>query len=507
VRLSDRIDRSDRDSSRERKPLASAQKSVDDLMRGCPAQIARPYDPRWIETPDVDTLFDELPTDLIRLDLPLDVGALCLGRPVSLREESRGFVAPSENDDRARVDDRPHPLLYCCHQQVSSQASCACEDARRVVARRRVLGRDMEETIDTGEACRECLGRSKIYKVMFRATLDQIVDEPIFRAQQKINGEAPLTQFPRDVVSDVARCAGDDYTLHVDDGSLFDPPVERADISANTDGNQASAFPSRLRPLLLFRRNMAVSQASKQSEISELRLGIVCPMANEASTAVEFVNAVLDQVREQRFGSVDLFVVLDHVSKDPTKELLENLATLRPELHVIWAPENRGIADAYIRGYREALAAGSDWILELDAGFSHRPEHMPHFFEAMLGGADCVFGSRFCEGGRNEGTLRRRFISRGGTVLTNMLLGTKLSDMTSGFQLFTRPALEAILAKGIDSTGPFFQTEMKTHARDLRIVEVPIRYIGGSHTVGKHALRESLRNLARLFGRRVRGRL
>jgi dolichol-phosphate mannosyltransferase len=246
------------------------------------------------------------------------------------------------------------------------------------------------------------------------------------------------------------------------------------------------------------------SHLNVPSEFAEVRLGIVCPMANEAATAIAFVDAVLSECHRYPFGSVQLFVVLDTVSHDGTRELLERHQAGCLELRVVWAPENRGVADAYVRGYREALQEGSDWILEIDAGFSHSPTDIGTFLEAMTSGAvDCVFGSRFISGGANRGTLRRRLISRGGTALTNLLLGTRLSDMTSGFQLFTRAALEYVLAQGIRAKGPFFQTEMKTYCRRLRIAEIPIEYSAGSHRVGRRAITESLNILWWLFRRRL----
>jgi dolichol-phosphate mannosyltransferase len=252
----------------------------------------------------------------------------------------------------------------------------------------------------------------------------------------------------------------------------------------------------------------SAARASVVSEFAEIRLGIVCPMANEAATAVAFVDSVLAECRRYPFGSVLLFVVVDTVSRDQTRELLARHQEHCRELRVVWAPENRGVADAYVRGYREALAHGSDWILEIDAGFSHAPTDIGKFVEAMATSTvDCVFGSRFIAGGRNRGTLRRRLISRGGTALTNTLLGTRLSDMTSGFQLFTCAALEEVLARGIRATGPFFQTEMKTSCRCLRVAEIPIEYSAGSHRIGRRAITESLINLCGLFRRRLAGEL
>jgi dolichol-phosphate mannosyltransferase len=229
-------------------------------------------------------------------------------------------------------------------------------------------------------------------------------------------------------------------------------------------------------------------------------------MANEGARAVDFVDAVLAQCGG--FRIVRFFVVLDRANKDNTLDLMKEHAKTTPALHVVWAPENRGPVDAYVRGYREALATDADWILEIDAGFSHQPSDIPVLFDKMKEGYDCVFGSRFCAGGSIKDSSRKRYwISWGGTFLTNLLLGTRLRDMTSGFQLFTREALQQIVERGIQSRGPFFQTEMKTYARRMRIAEAPIHYRAASHNVGSKQIKDAFRNLWRLFGMRLAGRV
>lgn len=239
-----------------------------------------------------------------------------------------------------------------------------------------------------------------------------------------------------------------------------------------------------------------------------LKLAVVCPVANESATIIRFVRAVLEECNKAGFQSVRFFAVLDHVSKDNSLDLLRQLAVEEPQLEVVWAPENRCVADAYTRGYREALNSGCDWILEMDAGFSHQPSEIPRFFERMNEDYACVFGSRFCaEGEMIKSSFQRRFISRGGTLLTNLILGTKLKDMTSGFELFSRDALQQVLAKGIRSRGPFFQTEIKAYCRDLRIAEVPISYRAPSHSINRMALKDAFENLWRLFRMRVSGGL
>jgi dolichol-phosphate mannosyltransferase len=248
--------------------------------------------------------------------------------------------------------------------------------------------------------------------------------------------------------------------------------------------------------------------AKDSQPVSKINLGVVCPMANESASAVQFVKAVLEPCERPAFASVLFFAILDKVSKDNTLELLKQLAEAEPRLRVVWAPENRWVTDAYIRGYYEALNAGCDWILEIDAGYSHQPSEIPRFFDKMAENYACVFGSRFCDGGAMaEASIKRRVISRGGTLLTNLLLGTKLKDMTSGFEMFSRTALQEVLAKGIRSRGPFFQTEIKAHCRNLRIAEIPITHRAPSRNMNRAELADALSNLWRLFRLRVSGEL
>ena len=241
---------------------------------------------------------------------------------------------------------------------------------------------------------------------------------------------------------------------------------------------------------------------------SQINLGIVCPMANEEPTAVPFVRDVLAHCASPGFKSVTLFVVLDQKSTDRTRELLCDLKDFGNNLSVVWSPDNRCVVDAYVVGYRKALEAKCDWILEMDAGFSHQPSDLAKFFDKMSQGYDCVFGSRFCPGGSmKESPLARHLTSRGGTMLSNLLLGTRLKDMTGGFELFTRHALELVVNKGIRSRGPFFQTEIKVYCRNLNITEVPIQYRAATHKVGSSALKDSLSNLWRLFRLRLQNAL
>lgn len=235
-------------------------------------------------------------------------------------------------------------------------------------------------------------------------------------------------------------------------------------------------------------------------------LAIVTPMANESARAVEFIESVLSETNT--IQQVIHLVILDQASKDNTRQILEGYAKIESRLHVVWAEESCGIQDAYFRGYQEALKTGADWILEIDAGFSHQPSDIQKFLEAASYSYDCVFGSRFCADALFENhSIKRLIISKGGTLLVNLLLGTRLTDMTGGYQMFSRSALSSILKRGLRSKGQFFQTEMRAYCHGLNITEVPIHYIMTSNYVPTTALLDGVRQLIHLTRLRLMGQL
>jgi dolichol-phosphate mannosyltransferase len=217
-------------------------------------------------------------------------------------------------------------------------------------------------------------------------------------------------------------------------------------------------------------------------------------MANEEDTVEQFLDLVLIHVR----AADRVFCVLDNVCVDGTRQIVARRAEGDSRVNLVWAPENRCVVDAYFRGYREALAAGCDVILEMDAGMSHTPADIPRFLDAMAQGFDFAAGSRFLQPGCYRGRWSRYTLSRGGTILANLLLGTRMKDMTSGFECFTREAMQFVVDHGVQSRAHFFQTEIRHLLHDWNWTEVPITYTNPSQSVGMGTIREALRNLWRL---------
>jgi dolichol-phosphate mannosyltransferase len=240
---------------------------------------------------------------------------------------------------------------------------------------------------------------------------------------------------------------------------------------------------------------MELAERSEAAGLGRVRLAVVIPLANEQNS----VERLLERVTTQLGKDDRVFCVVDRASRDETRARIEAYGRRDPRVVLVWAPENRCVVDAYFRGYREALAAGSEWILEMDGGLSHEPEQIPAFVRAMQQGFDYAGGSRFMRGGSHRGSASRRLISWGGTVLTNALLGTRMRDMTSGFECFSRAALSRVVETGVASRAHFFQTEIRIMMHEVRWTEVPIRYTNPSKSVGSKSLRESFSILWKLW--------
>lgn len=236
----------------------------------------------------------------------------------------------------------------------------------------------------------------------------------------------------------------------------------------------------------------------------QVKWGLVVPMANESPDFDPFVTELKKVFDKLQSGQV--FFIVDNVSKDDTRELCETLGKQDPRFITVWAPQNRNVVDAYLTGFRVAYDQGMDYIIEMDAGMSHDPRAIPTFLRALTEGNECAFGSRYINGGSMaDSPFRRRLFSKGGTWLAHIFLGSRLYDMTSGYEGFHRDIIGRILEYKLISRGHFFQTEIRHLCRDCRIIEVPIHYRAPSPRVSSNSIRNSLSTLFHYTWKRLQG--
>lgn len=222
---------------------------------------------------------------------------------------------------------------------------------------------------------------------------------------------------------------------------------------------------------------------------------IVMPVANEESTMEQILNEIL----ALPYDNLYIYPVIDSYSKDRTEEIIREKEAQSDKVKCIFYRESKGVISCYLEGFRQALADGAERILEMDGGGSHLPAEIPQFLDRLEEGYDCVWGSRFMEGGSmREQPLYRRILSKGGTYLSNLVLGTSLKDMTSGFEGFQREVLESMNLDAFLSTGHMYQTEMRFYCRKKNTLEVPIHYVGTASSLKSSSVTEALKLLFQL---------
>jgi len=236
---------------------------------------------------------------------------------------------------------------------------------------------------------------------------------------------------------------------------------------------------------------------------------ICLPTYNERENLEPMVRALGEQLDPAR----DRVLVIDDNSPDGTGELADALAAELPWVEVLHRPGKAGLGPAYIAGFRHALAAGAELVLEIDCDFSHDPADVPRLMTTCETGADVALGSRWVEGG---GTVNwgagRKLVSRGGSLYARTILGVGVRDLTGGFKCFRRNVLEGIDLDAIAAKGYGFQIE--TTYRVLRkgfsVVEIPITFVDrrvGESKMGGSIVVEAMLQVPVLRYRALRGRL
>lgn len=227
-------------------------------------------------------------------------------------------------------------------------------------------------------------------------------------------------------------------------------------------------------------------------------------MANESADFHPFVDELAKVL--DRLYSGTIYFIVDNVSKDNTLALCNDLSKKGSRFVTVWSPENRNVVDAYINGYRTAYENGHEIIIEMDAGMSHDPRAIPMFLRVLNEGNECAFGSRFINGGSiQQSSYKRIFLSKFGTFLSNILLGTKMYDMTSGFQGFHATVVKQFIDYPFLSKAHFYQTELRYLLRKKRYAEIPIHYRAPSPRVSRSAIINSISVLLFYFLKRLSG--
>lgn len=221
---------------------------------------------------------------------------------------------------------------------------------------------------------------------------------------------------------------------------------------------------------------------------------VIIPTYNERENIAAIINAVFDL--KQGFH----VLVVDDSSPDGTADIVKDLVEIYP--HQLFLEERKGklgLGTAYIHGFKWSLSKGYQYIIEMDADFSHNPKDLQKLYLACKEQrADVSVGSRYVPGGKIENwPIDRHIYSRGGAFYTKLITWMPVNDPTAGFVCYTKKVLNTINFDAIRFVGYAFQIEMKFAAWKLgfRIKEVPITFVDrkvGTSKMNKGILKEGV---------------
>ena len=233
-----------------------------------------------------------------------------------------------------------------------------------------------------------------------------------------------------------------------------------------------------------------------------MKLTVVLPTYNEAENLPKIVPALM----ALDIPNVALSIlIVDDNSPDGTGQLADDLAEEFPSrVTVLHREQKNGLGQAYIAGFSQALDAGAEAILQMDADFSHQPEYILPMTKA-LETSDFVVGSRFSKGGRvdeNWAWWRKLLSWFANSVYVRVILRTPIRDATGGFKLWRRDTLVGMdFQRRIRSNGYVFQVEMNYVALRLgyKAVEVPIYFPDRTEGQSKMSFHIQYEAAARVF--------
>ncbi len=213
---------------------------------------------------------------------------------------------------------------------------------------------------------------------------------------------------------------------------------------------------------------------------------IILPVYNESINLGKMLESLLDLSAQ-----FDILVIEDN-SPDGAGIIADKYAKLNNRIKVIHREKKLGLATAYSCGFNFALNNGYEHVITMDCDFSHNPMDIPGFINEAEKSFELIIGSRYIRGVRIKSwSFRRLLLSKLANFYASTMLGTKLSDLTSGFRCYKTTVFNKIDVSSFRSKGYAFQIEIvyKILRKRMKIKEIPIVFTDRQGGVSKMSLK------------------
>jgi len=192
----------------------------------------------------------------------------------------------------------------------------------------------------------------------------------------------------------------------------------------------------------------------------------------------ENIKSLIQELQELKLNL--LITVIDDSSPDGTAEIVRKLEEKYDNLILFVRSKKLGLGTAIISAFRSIISFKNqpDYIITMDADYSHNPQDIPRLIRAAGNGYDLVIGSRYCEGGRIIGWHRMRWlISRVANLIASLVTGVRIHDCTSGLRCYSKRYVKTVLPNLHSQTYEIqIETVKQAWLQGFRVKEIPITF-------------------------------
>jgi len=211
---------------------------------------------------------------------------------------------------------------------------------------------------------------------------------------------------------------------------------------------------------------------SKERTRTNPHVAVILPTYCEA----ENISDIIHTIENLKLNCAVL--VVDDSSPDGTQKVVRKLQQDYKNIFLLNRPHKMGFGTAIIDGFRFILSLPNppEYIITMDADYSHNPQDIPKLLKLAQKGHDLVVGSRYCKEGKVKGwKLSRLVISKAANKITGMLIKLPLSDFTSGFRCYSKEYIKKALPKLHSQTYEIqIETIRQAKLQNSKVNEIPI---------------------------------
>ena len=223
---------------------------------------------------------------------------------------------------------------------------------------------------------------------------------------------------------------------------------------------------------------------------------VISPTYNERENIDKFSNNILDLNFK--------VLIIDDNSPDGTANVISKKEGFQKNIFLISRKEKLGYGSAVIEGFNFGIDNNFDFIVQMDADLSHRKNDLIDMMK-YIDKYDVIVGSRYIPGGGSKGWgIHRKLLSKYANKLAKFVTKSGINDMTTGFRIYKKTALERIEYKNSESNGYSFLVDIlnKCSKANLKIKEVPILFVDrelGKSKMDLKIILEGIRTLFKLY--------